>query len=460
MAFHARKNIITDSLVFETDAANKLCKFDSDTVGFYATNFINQENLEVQLDTIFNFGDTDFTIVAWVRRNVGTGTITAFAKSNGAVANYQLLSAAGNWEWRVSSDGLAGGRTILNFGATSLGTWQHVVLVNDSTNNEIRAYLDGVESIAPHTEGSNISTLHPFTVGDRHFNSITNAFVDGDIDNVSVYDKAFVQADATTSFNGGVRLQYPAVDQVNLLSHYTLDEPNGSVRIDSHGSNDMIENGGGGVDNGSESALVALNLVNPVEQGTPINGVDLLQDTWILNGIDQRINYGNILSDVIFNDSTKEFSISFWAKFDNVLVFSSVVCYSFGVTNAVYIYIGGGRKLTFTLFATGELRKTSTSTLVNNNWYNVVVTKGVGTSANTAKIYINGVDDLAANSLDGWSGNAGVANGEFLLGARKTGAALWDGHVDGMLSNIKVYPRELTPPEIENNYNALKHRFN
>ena len=83
-----------------------------------------------------------------------------------------------------------------------------------------------------------------------------------------------------------------------------------------------------------------------------------------------------------------------------------------------------------------------------NQWYQVCVMHDQ--PGNVSKIYINGVemDSTTSNILSLYS------NAPYLEIGDGDG-----GYFDGSISQIKIYTRNLSSPEILQNYNALKGRF-
>jgi hypothetical protein len=89
-----------------------------------------------------------------------------------------------------------------------------------------------------------------------------------------------------------------------------------------------------------------------------------------------------------------------------------------------------------------------TQTVVNDVWYNWVVTS-TNTPSNSTKIIINNVVD---GTFSTWN----------LLNSGAIALAAWIGgsrYLNADISSFTVYNRVLTSSEIQQNYNALKGRF-
>ena len=93
---------------------------------------------------------------------------------------------------------------------------------------------------------------------------------------------------------------------------------------------------------------------------------------------------------------------------------------------------------------------TSTQTLSVDTWYNLIFVR-----SNTAYYYyINGALDKTSSSN---TSVMAVANQNAQIGNLWTNndTYVWDGDI----SNVKIYNKALTPPEVLQNYNATKNRF-
>ena len=104
---------------------------------------------------------------------------------------------------------------------------------------------------------------------------------------------------------------------------------------------------------------------------------------------------------------------------------------------------------------TNTYNRSSTATVNNNTWRNIVAVYTTNTTtlgSNTTSIYIDGVLSNGTGTLGGLV--YATTTDTIQIGRRPTGA-YWSGSV----SNIQIYNRELTASEILQNYNAVKSRF-
>ena len=104
---------------------------------------------------------------------------------------------------------------------------------------------------------------------------------------------------------------------------------------------------------------------------------------------------------------------------------------------------------------TNTYNRTSTATVNNNIWRNIVSVYTTNTTtlgSNTTSIYIDGVLSNGTGTLGG--AVYATTTDTIQIGRRPTGA-YWSGSV----SNIQIYNRALSATEVLQNYNATKSRF-
>jgi hypothetical protein len=144
--------------------------------------------VEVPNSPSLNFGSlTDFTIVTWVKRIDGAGTIVD--KRNPHYVGYSL-------QW----DGLgkvvlalrdSDGTEVVHTSIVSIGAaWCHVAVVFDRDNNAT-VYVNGIlDSNKNINEVGNIDNTYPLRIGRRNDNA---SQANGLIDEVRIYDRALTE---------------------------------------------------------------------------------------------------------------------------------------------------------------------------------------------------------------------------------------------------------------------------
>lgn len=114
-------------------------------------------------------------------------------------------------------------------------------------------------------------------------------------------------------------------------------------------------------------------------------------------------------------------------------------------TDSFVLLIDNSGKLN--VFSGGQFRGQSSNTLSVNTWYNIILTR----TSSLWNYYINSNVDSTS-----YTQSINLTAGGCVIGRISDASAYY---MNGIISNIKVYNRALTPLEIQQNYNALKSRF-
>jgi len=151
------------------------------------SNFLNGGNI---LDT-----SQPFTLSLWVLRDTTDNRVPiSVGQYDGQIDGFYTLWAAENINFYYGNNNVVGRTTTNNYFGTGL---HHLAVVYDGTN--IKTYADGTLDI--NSAVSLIDTTFPVLLGDR---STTHAYLNGVIDEVSVWDTAFNQAEIEDIYNNGI----------------------------------------------------------------------------------------------------------------------------------------------------------------------------------------------------------------------------------------------------------------
>ena len=192
--------------------------------------------------------------------------------------------------------------------------------------------------------------------------------------------------------------------------------------------------------------------------GTLTNGPTFSPDNGGSIVFDGTNDYINGFDNISISQS-EPFTIESWANLSAYTPANQVLCQIktdtanafiiFAITNDSYDGI------TFGSTDTWRKLRNSGNELQVNTWYHIVVTyngNGAGDTGNY-KMYLNNQEQTLSDSSSliplNQVNNIGTANN----GAR--GVDQWNGNI----SNFKLYHKELTAEEIQQNYNATKSRF-
>jgi hypothetical protein len=263
-------------------------------------------------------------------------------------------------------------------------------------------------SVLSNTLSATIDETAPFNIGAR--NSASNFFT-GQIDEVAVYDKKLLLAEAQAIRNSG------SPNNLKLLS----TEP---------------------------------NLVGWWRMGDnmPLCTSPFSTLATTFDGVDEKVAIGD--ASAFSFENNRPFSISAWFK----------TIATDGILWAKRLNSGTFRGYILSMTATGEFVFQAINTLTTNHlrvdttmgdfndggWHHIVVTKDSSTAAAGVNIYIDGVSmglTPVTNNLTGTILNAE----DFTIGAG-SGATYfpWEGSID----DVAVYNKELTSAEVTTVYNA------
>jgi len=151
------------------------------------------------------YGGGSFTISAWIKTSVGSGTQTIAGWRSGSGTPFAALMMSGS-----SVDFY--GYTTGNVHTYSLASgyndnaWHHVVGVRDAANNVNRLYVDGVYQNQTAMTGS-VAVAAPFRIGS--YNG-TDSFFNGSIDEVSFWNKALSESEVRALYMMQQELVCPA----------------------------------------------------------------------------------------------------------------------------------------------------------------------------------------------------------------------------------------------------------
>ena len=177
----------------------------------YSTNFDGVDDYVTCGDSsVFSFGngtsDSPFSISFWVKfASVGSGNTGIIGKDSNASDNeYQIYMTAANLRFRLFDDSTGGTLTKTLTALPSATTWYHVVCTydGDAAVSGMKIYLDAtVPAQSDGTFGSYTAmedTASPFTIG-----QVGNANLEGNIDEVSLFDIELTAAQILAIYNSG-----------------------------------------------------------------------------------------------------------------------------------------------------------------------------------------------------------------------------------------------------------------
>jgi hypothetical protein len=209
MGHFAGRAIVTDGIIFQVDAANKLCGNVTD-----AKNMVNPTELgsfvngTLVVDNSYSFDgvndyivlsntitNTIYTLDFWYKMGVNDGSYGYFVSSgaNGfAISEGGTVVGLSYGEFYYYNGTVA---TRLGSSIPSLTEWNNITSIIDTSSNIIKVYGNG--SLISNNSISNLSTsvtnIGRYITGNSHF-------LNGGIANVNIYNKALTQSEITQNY--------------------------------------------------------------------------------------------------------------------------------------------------------------------------------------------------------------------------------------------------------------------
>lgn len=159
----------------------------------------NNEKLTVTDNAVVSVGNVDWSLMFWVKPTDVSGTDPLVAQYDNLTASdraYRVTRSGSNYSFDYYDTGGTAhtGNTI---GSAAAGTWAHIAVVHDATENTIQIYLNKT-AIDPISETLGIrDTSEVFQI----CGNPGTVECDATIDEVGIWDKALTQAEVNEHYN-------------------------------------------------------------------------------------------------------------------------------------------------------------------------------------------------------------------------------------------------------------------
>jgi len=198
--------------------------------------------LSIPTSTDFDFGAGDFSFTFWMR-------ITSRESFGGLFTRASTYRLKFQGSDSVMNLAMTGGEQagIISHGSSLLGAWHHIMIVRSGSG--LTGYVDGSLSASKTlTTQTMSSTGNALVWGDN-----LGQAVGGQLDEISIFDRALSSAERTEIYNNGASF--------DIESAYTgADAPLAFYRCGD--DDDDTDSGGSSVDNGDTIGTIK-NVVNP-----------------------------------------------------------------------------------------------------------------------------------------------------------------------------------------------------
>ena len=366
------------------------------------------------------------TISCWMK-TTNTGPRKLIMKDDGTNRSYQiqtnrLSSGAITYFW------LGGGiiKTVSSGTPDHIvdGNWHHVVSVFKS-GQYIRMYVDGIQGGNTNvTETTLDSANTPFTIASNFPGTLP---IDGNVDEVSVFDRALEAVEIANLYNSGTPTD------LSLL-------PTPPVAWYRNGDNGAYK---------SPQWLIPSNE----------NKDKLSNYSFELDGIDDYIDCGDS-NDFSFGDGSTDsaFSVSAWIKIKSFGTNNVVFSKDSGLPNREYAigFFQGFKNLRFYIKDNGGNNQQSidsTTLFALDTWYNITCTydgSGGSNAADGMNIYVNSVLETPTNVIKGTY--TAMSNTTAPVNIGRYGAAA--SPLNAKVDQLSLYASELSQSDVTDIYNG------
>ena len=368
------------------------------------------------------------TVGLWAKRNgAGTGVTPGLLskRANGFGLIWQVGADTERLSTRIyQSNGTAIDSGVIE-GVLSVGEWRYINLVADGTN--VITYVDGVPKKTVPYNGTILTGTALLTIGQQ-----SNAYFNGQIDEVKIYDYARTEEEIRLDYNAGLATHLGSSGKTcsedpagcmdfGLAGHWDMDEGSGSVINDKSGNNNH-----GTLTNGPQWT-----------QGK--NGGALQFD-----GKDDYVDVGN--NSVLNFTNTSAFSAEAWVY----LTRSSgrhkgIMGKGSGSASQQYwgLYYKTDSKEWRAILYDGSIYSivSSSDSQPTNKWIHLLMTYD---GVNNLKFYING----------NYIGQSVATLGDFShINTAKIGTIWNTFSFPGIIDEARIYNRALTEAEVKYHYN-------
>ncbi|MFA6261462.1 MAG: LamG-like jellyroll fold domain-containing protein, partial [Bacteroidia bacterium] len=413
------------------------------------------------LDSLFSRNpSTRFSISFWAKTNqlsLTQGDNVLIAKSG--------AGSAGPYQWYMAHESNGSVVALISYATqaatnfyevksqTSIGEnqWFHAVLTYDGTltNNadRLNIYIDkqaGVFSRGTGPGGTTTNnTTQEVTIGGTYLSGNPVNGYNGSMDEIRIYDYVLPPTKIDSLYNYKVNI--PPPPPMGLVAYWPLDS----------NTNDLSGNGYHGTNVGSPVAVSDVN-------GNP-------SKAYSFNGTSQYIKCGDILDSLFSRNPATRFSISFWAKTnqlslaqgDNVLIAKSGAS-SAGPYQWYMAHENNGSIVALisysTQAATNFYEVKSQTSIGENQWFHAVLTYD-GTLTNNAdrlKIYVDKQAGVYSRSTGPGGTTTNNTTQEVTIGGTYLSGNPVNGY-SGSMDEIRIYDYVLPPLEIDSLYS---YKFN
>lgn len=382
-----------------------------------------------------------FTISAWV--NVTSYSITTTEHiiskySNPPAQGYFLAVQANKIVFSLQSNGGTNGIIVATVNTFNTSQWYNIAVTYDgsSSGSGVKIYVNGInEPIDVTADTLTGSTLTSETL--KIGGTVTPArYFNGKISSVRMWNTELLASEVLLEFYNSQSIVHPG----NLIVNTDIN--NSSFNGTEWDIPDLT-----GTTSGYQTVLMEVED-RVLDCPTPI----LPCNSLLFDGVAEYINCSN---NTAFDlNSTDSFSVSGWIKRTGGIYFpilQKLETISLSNVTGYRLYIGTTNEIIFNLIGGSPSNKLTVSTppIIDNVWYNIIVTYNGNEQASGVNIYINGILQPLTIFIDTYTGT--IINSENVtLGGQPTPFNPIYGL--GNIASVRMWNTELTSGETLTEY--------
>jgi hypothetical protein len=374
------------------------------------------------------------TVTAWVNIDTDTDWMKIISNSTGGsyTDGYTFFYSNEQFHFSINHETT----NVAKVAYTDYGSWHHLTGVYDGTlaSDNIKIYLDGVQSATTDTYTANIGNTRDTYIGAGYTDAI-NGHMNGKMANVAVWTRAL----SIEEINSVMRKKYSqlkTIEKTSLVSWWALD----TNYTDSHGSNDGTNSGSTlttSIYGGNAPVLPrAVDVAREGEAEAIGNGSALFNGSSDYVSIPTQFSAGNAYSVSVWAYSSSSANIINQCDTSG----NSNIYIQRVATNAYRGYLSSDDNNTYIYETTGN----GVATVAG--WDFVTATFNIAT--NTILIYVNGILQSTTSASSGTNATAMSTNTNLCaIGVRpKTSPdTFWNGN----LSQVGIWQGVLTQAQIQ-----------
>jgi hypothetical protein len=380
----------------------------------------------------------EFTFSVWINPDTVSNS-NIVGRQDGGDTNFEgrylRLKDDGEISIQIRDDT---GTNLVKYSSSTVSSnsWYHIVATYDGSKapSGFNIYIDGVNAGSSNTTDGGVNDTiggtENFSIGARDPDGSTSSYVDGQIDDVRIYDRALSQPEIEALYNltqpSGSLVEerdLPTYPDDEVVARYEFE---GDV-TDSWGDNDGTDNTSAGYVDGVYGQAKDFDGSNDY--------VAVSDDPSLYN---------------------TEFTVSHWIKLDDS---SNTVTYlpkwytNSGEREWRFVYNSSNndnnQAFQWVTYSGSEQSIQQFENVVSGSWYNVV---GTYRDYDKIRLYVNG--ELVSEDLLSYAIQNGPADIEI------GGSTTYSEFLDGSIDDLRIYSRALEPQEVERLYNKGAYRIN